>query len=632
MNTNQGPGVGDITYTVGHFFAGAGGAVNGYSRAIVEAVGIRARFETVLAVDCWDVALETCRRMNGGPIHLYDLFDEDTYTAYHGHPPPEDWRPMTPADLRAICPKAPDVIVSSPPCKANSSLISAANAASAKYVALNTLVARWLWLCLEAWPDAPPRLILMENVPGIADVRRRKRKRGEDIVERAEKLLRAYGYSATRSTHDCGPLGNLAQHRNRFLLTARHMERCPALLFEPFEVGMRTIGEVIGDLPMPCYASDIPMHELPSIQEKTAQRLAFVTPGKDWRSIEETWESAEGWTLAERDGLRYLVPTKGGRVDLGDPRTGQYHRGAYGVAQLEGVSGTITGGGRPANGRFSVADPRVETQYQQGVLGVRTEDETSGAVTGRTWPANGAYSVADPRLGRIAHNNVYRTADYEGPSPCVTGGATPTSGGVNVSDPRLTCSPNGATLRVVGADGQSPTITGTSGVWSTGSVQLADPRPSRGPRNGAFGVQDLDGKSCTITGSFDVHVGPAAVADQRAHLLVSPIISPWGTWNRPMTARELADLQSVPRIGVDGELLVFAGGVTDVRMQIGNMIPPDSARAIAEQMLRTLLVSDGVPVPVLASGIWVREGGVLRQYRTSRRQAPGRAVQVEGRI
>ena len=182
----------------------------------------------------------------------------------------------------------------------------------------------------------------------------------------------------------------------------------------------------------------------------------------------------------------------------------------------------------------------------------------------------------------------------------------------------------------MGIEGASPTITGTSGVWSTGSVQLADPRPNKGPRNGSFGVQKLDGESATITGSFDVHVGPAAVADDRAHLLVSPIISPWGTWNRPMTARELADLQSVPRVGADGKPLVFAGGVTDIRMQIGNMIPPDSARAIAEQMLRTLLASDGVPVPVLGAGIWVRgDDGVLRQHVTSRRQAPCTAVETE---
>lgn len=249
---------------------------------------------------------------------------------------------------------------------------------------------------------------------------------------------------------------------------------------------------------------------------------------------------------------------------------------------------------------------------------------------GRTWPANGAYSVADPRLSpsNSRHSTKFAVRDTDG----TIGTITAASGGdhtANLADPRLTCTPNGASLRV---DGASPTITGTSGVWSNGSVQLADPRPNRGPRNGAFGVQDLDGESCTITGSFDVHVGPAAVADRRAHLLVSPIISPWGTWNRPMTARELADLQSVPRVGVDGEPLQFAGGVTDIRMQIGNMIPPDTARAIAEQMLRTLLASDGVPVPVLASGIWVRGAdGVLRQHLSSRRRTPARSVVVEGR-
>lgn len=161
--------------------------------AQVEALGVRARFETVLAVDCWDTALTTCARMNGCPVHPYDLFDAEGYELFHGHPPPDGWTPMTPAELRRICPVAPDVIFGSPPCKGFSRLLGGKAAKRAKYRALNSLVFRWLWLCLEAWPDSPPRLVLMENVPDIADVHRKKRKRGEELVERVERMLTAYG-------------------------------------------------------------------------------------------------------------------------------------------------------------------------------------------------------------------------------------------------------------------------------------------------------------------------------------------------------------------------------------------------------------------------------------------------------
>jgi len=619
---------------VGHFFAGAGGVVNGYKIVeVLTASGVKGCFETVLAVDAWATALETCRRLNGCTVHLHDLFDAEHYALFHGHPPPDDWAPMTPADLRRICPTAPDVIFASPPCKGFTQMIGTNQAKKLKYTAYNSLVFRWLFLCMEAWSDAPPKLVLMENVANMADPQRKKRKRGEHLVEQVERMLFRYGYASRRSKHNCGPLSGGAQNRWRFLLAGRHMKRCPQLLFEPFELPMTTIGDAIGDLPTPCYQSSVPMHDLPNITEATAQRLAFVRPGGDWRSIEGTWLSAGGWTLAERgDGCRLLLPTRDGQVDVQDPRVGR--------------------------------------AYRRGVFGLLNPDGQCGTITGRTGPSNGTYSVADPQLGRTAHNNVFRLSGFDEQSPCVTAGGTPTAGGLNVgdprlpprasrhnakfsvrrldqqagtvtgasggdhtaqlADPRLTCRPRGAALRVLSIDAQSPTVSGTTGVWSNCGVQLADPRPNRGPRNGSFGVQPLDGQSATITGSFDVHNGPAAVADRRPHMLCSPILTMEGLWHRPFTARELADLQTFPRCGADGRPLEFAGGVTDIRMQIGNAVPPLAARSIAEQMLRTLLNADGVPLAPEGSAIWVRgDDGVLHEVLTSRRVPPPSSI-IEG--
>lgn len=598
-------------YTVGHFFCGAGGGVAGYAAARVEAAGVRARFRTVLAVDCWPTALMTCQRMTGAPVQLCDLFDREGYEAFHGRPPPPEWSPLTPAGLRAMCPTAPDVVFGSPPCKGFSRLLGASAASAPKYQALNTLVIRWLWLVLEAWPHNPPRLILMENVPDIADPARRRQRRGEALVGRVEAMLASYGYASRRTVHDCGPLGGLAQHRQRFLLVGRHLRRCPTLLYEPFTVPMRTIGDVIGDLPVPVGVQDVPGHDLPRLSEKTWQRLAFVEPGKDWRSIESAWTSAPNWQIAEANGLRFLVP---GGADGLDPRVrAQHHSTVYGVQPWGDRSGTITGTGRPANGAFSVADPRLGRTAHNNILRLAAFSDASPCVT------SGTTNVADPRLPTSAarHPAKLSVRTFESTAGTITGagGGDQTT---NVADPRLTCAPNGGTLRVVPMSERCPTVTATAGVWSTGSVQLADPRPVQPMRNGALGVQPFEGPSFTVTGSWDVHAGPAAVADPREAIV--PIISPWGCWHRPPTVRELADLQAFPRVDRDGRLLVIAGGVTDQRMQIGNAVPPAAAQAVAEQMLRTLLSNDLGIVDVQGGGVWVRDAGVLHWYRTSRHQ------------
>lgn len=664
----------DLIYRLATFFAGSGGSVAGYAAARVEALGVRARFESVIATDCWPTALETCARMTGSPVQLADLFDYDGYVAFHGHEPPPGWRPMTPADLRAMCPGGVDVVFASPPCKGFSRLLGANAAKAAKYGALNSLVFRWLWLVLEAWPERPPRLVIMENVPDIADPTRRKVRRGEALVQRVEAMLASYGYASRRATHDCGPLGGLAQTRRRFLLVGRHVETCAALLYEPFEQPMKTIGDVIGDLPLPCFENAVPGNDLPNITRRTEQRLAFVEPGSDWRSIEATWSSAPGWAEVERGGLRWLLPTdEAGAVLVDDPRvSSSYHGGAFGVVPFDEASGTVTGGGRPSNGAFTVADPRPAgvrhnnvlrlgdydapspcvtgggtptaggicvadprvKGYHAGVQGVLDFAGQAGTVTGQTLPSNGAYSVADPRLPPRAsrHTSLYSVRTFGDVAHTVTGNARVGSGAAEVADPRLTCTPNGATLRVVNVDGPSPTICGAGGVWTTSSVQIADPRPARPPRNGTLGVQDWCGTSPTVTGSMDVHNGAAAVSDprrpKRPRLVRTPLISPSGFWHRPLSVRELADLQSFPRLDAQGRPLIIEGGVTDQRMQIGNAVPPDAACAVAEQMLKTLLSTDLGTGIIDGGGIWVRELGVLRWYSTSRRPAPSVSVEV----
>lgn len=559
----------DLTFTCADFFCGCGGMVHGYESARAEMLGTRARFKTIFAVDVWPVAAESCERMTGVKVHVADLFTADQYVGFHGERPcwcgsrqrldachacpPPDWTEMQPSDLRRLCPGGVRVLKGSPPCKSFSRLLGGDRALTPRYQALNQLVVRWLWLWLEAFPETPPDLILMENVPDIADPRRRKRRRGETVVEQVEAMLQAYGYACRRTTFDCGEIAGLAQHRDRFLLVARRVATTQAPLLEPFKVPMKTIGDVIGDLPPPVGDTGVPMHVLPTRTDlKTKHRLAFVEAGGDWRSIERNWLSAPGWTFA--GGV--LVPMMDGGEGVADPRlppNENRHTNKYAVGAWAEQARTVTGG----------------------------------------------------RIGSAAN--------------CV-------------EDPRLTCTPNGATLRVVDVDGASPPVIRTSGVWSSGSVQVADVRVNCTPRSGSYGVQELDEPSDTITGSWDVHNGPAAVAAQPPDgVLIAPDWKVWHrtgrwvprAWHREFTLRELADLQTFPRLDHAGQPLRLAGKLDEQRMQIGNAVPSASARVIAELMLATLLASAlGVPVSG-GAGIWVRDDGVLRWHATSRQDGRG---------
>lgn len=139
----------------------------------------------------------------------------------------------------------------------------------------------------------------------------------------------------------------------------------------------------------------------------------------------------------------------------------------------------------------------------------------------------------------------------------------------------------------------------------------------------AMRVRAFDDAFTTVTGNLDVHAGTSAVADPRSPA-APVIISDDDCWHRPLTTLELAALQSFPT-AINGAPLVLTGRSSSRwRMGIGNAVPPATARAIGEQMLRTLLVADaGAFALSEGGGIWVREAdGVLRWHRSSRGERP----------
>src|SRR5207253_2324160 len=103
--------------------------------------------------------------------------------------------------------------------------------------------------------------------------------------------------------------------------------------------------------------------------------------------------------------------------------------------------------------------------------------------------------------------------------------------------------------------------------------------------------------------------GRWSVADPRLpaanEKLVAIIRALDGTWHRPFTTLELAALQSL----IEPEEYLELDGLSDQawRERIGNAVPPDAARAIAEVMGTTLLLAEaGEKFRLSATPVWVR--------------------------
>jgi site-specific DNA-cytosine methylase len=423
----------ELEYKVVHLCAGIGFGALGFQRGHARIGRVSARFRTLCGIDVDPVACADFERIVGAPCPVIDLFSREQYAAWHGHAPPDDWREATADDLRqAAGGESPDVLFWSPPCKGLSSLLNSAAAASPRYQALNELVVRVLDLALEAWADSPPSMVLLENVPRLAA-------RGRPLLDRVKLSLDLAGYASAETTHDCGELGGLAQHRQRFLLVARHRAKIRPFLYEPDRKPVRGVGEVVGGLPMPGAAAGGPMHALPKLRWKTWTRLALIEAGSDWRSLNQL-EVVDGIVR----GLR-LQEAPGPVLPLVDPRP----------------------------------DRDLQSYQPYGVIGW---DEVGRTVTGQAAVGAGPYTVADPRIaGRQPFNDTWRVIRWDGAAQAVTSGATPSAGGQSIADPRVGSKTEGADWSssrhygVLRWDEVSPTVTG-HGSYDNGAHSVADPR------------------------------------------------------------------------------------------------------------------------------------------------------------
>lgn len=524
------------TYTAVHLFAGLGGGALGFQRAALEFRGIRGHCETLVGVDVDEDACIDFRALTGARAEQMDLFSYKDYEAFHGKAPPRGWREVDDGALRAAAGGiAPDVVFTSPPCKGFSGLLPRASSESAKYQALNKLTFRGLWLALEAWRHDLPAFVVLENVPRITI-------RGAGLLRDLRRLLQAYGYLLHESTHNCGELGGLGQNRQRYLLVGRNPRKVPVWLYQPLRQRVRSIGEVIGPLPLPGDPAGGPLHRLPRLQWRTWVRLALIPAGGDWRALQNI------------DLSRYRLTAE---------QNGQ-HVNKYRVLDWGAAAPTVTGSDRLGSGAPSVADPRLGYQPHKGAFRVGEWDQPASTIVGSAdvRGSNGMAAIADPRLKGPHFNHVERITPWDTPARVVAGGGRPSQGAISVADPRLNCSPRPGAYRVIRWDEPSGAVTGAGDVHAQGAACVADPRIPEDMEQGVWVIVAED-----------------------------------GTWHRPLTTLELAALQGFPLVMPDGRPLTLAGK-SDARWRerIGNAVPPPAAMAIASQVLLALMQS--------AAGVW----------------------------
>lgn len=328
-------------------FCGSGLGALGFKRASARVLGRDLSFRIVGGIDSDATACADFEKLTGAPALCTDVRD------------------LSPERLRAFAgDEAPDISFKSPPCKGASPNVSDALAATERYVEMNELALVWTRLMLATWAR-PPKLILLENVPGIV-------RRAGKMLRELVRLLRAHGYAVHTGSHCCGEIGGLAQRRTRFLLVARHTPQVPALLMKPPVRRVRGVGEVLGPLPMPDAPSAGPMHRLPRIQWMNWLRLALIPAGKDWKALPA--------------GLFSLRK--------------EPHDRCYGVLDWSEPAGTVTGTPYVGTGPFSVADPRLGCAPRNGAYGVLSFDEAAKTITGSLQIDNGFGAVADPRVER----------------------------------------------------------------------------------------------------------------------------------------------------------------------------------------------------------------------------------------
>jgi len=566
-------------YTALFPFCGIGGGALGFQAASVtmQRLGLSARFRVLGGIEWDEGTARDFERLTGAPCLVHDVTS------------------LTPALLREwFGLDAPDVVFFSPPCKGACGLLSGKIACTPKYVAMNELAVIWTELMFAAWPEGP-RLTLMENVPRI-------RTRAASTMRQVRDLHQARGYVTHDAAHNLGEIGGLAQSRPRLLFVARRADSVPALLYQPVKRKLRSVGEVLGALPLPGDPAAGPLHALPALDAITALRLALIPAGGDWHDL-----PSQVWLPPELDAQ---VKARGAK-----PSSRKPFNDTWRVVRWDGSGPCVTAGGTPSAGGISVADPRVGRagDVRRDAYGVTGWAESAGVITCESGPSNGRFAVADPRVGRAgeARADDHGVIGWDEPSGTITTREQPSTGRFSVADPRpaVECYPHA--YGVIRWDGAASTLSGNA-TPGGGAHAVADPRVTCKTRenSGIYGVIPWSEPSGTIVAHACHDNGRFSVADPRwpSSVPFPVILSEDGTWHRPLTLLERAALQSLPTTLDGGPLTLTGRSKADWSVRIGDCVPPAAAREVATQMLLTLLQADAGAFALSSGGsVWVRD-------------------------
>ena len=518
-------------WTVAHVCCGSAGGAIGFGWAKTEFRGVVGTFRNLYGIDVDPNCCQDFEDKTGVPAYCLDLFDRQMYIDFWGHEPPAEWREVTPDDICALSNGiSPDMVFFSAPCKGFSGLLSEKKSKTKEYQALNKLYWRIVWLYLMAFPDDPPAMIISENVPRV-------KSRGKDWVAKVKKLGEEHGFVHNSEDHCCGEIGGLAEKRNRNMLVMRNPEKCPVYLYKPDKKPYKTIGEVIGPLPLPGDTKrGGKMHKIPHLQWKVWMRLALIPPGGDWRDLEKNDHTQYRLTYTPRNGAGSVADWNKpcgavtGAAGYGRSNSVQAisdlrfrgsegrHRSHYAVVPFDGVAGTVTGASHVGNGRLCMADVRLKERQSRHpeVYRIDKWDEPARCVTG-TRVGSGALMIADERYASgSGYTNKHKILGWNGQATTVTGERDVQAGAQSIADPRVKAGTHSRPhdYGVLRWEGISPTVRGVGRTMNS-AVSIADPRLTCKPRTGTYGVNRWDSPGPTVIGSGDVHAGAVAVADER---------------------------------------------------------------------------------------------------------------------
>ncbi len=380
--------------------------------------------------------------------------------------------------------------------------------------------------------------------------------------------------------------------------------------------GPYAVQEIRGSLPPPFEATGM----LVQLGEGDAERVAVGPTGGGFPGA---------WGVLDPEDPAGAV-TGNARISTGAysiADTKVRFKGSLGVLDPAEPAQSVTGEAYPSTGPFSIADDRPPSLTPQagnadmhfGKYQVLDPTQPAPPVIGATRVGSGAPSIADVSLlvpKKPAYDRAYGVLDPAQPSPTVAGTTAVGCGAYAYpSVLPIGCEARAGSYGVLDPDEQAKTIIAHMRIDNSPAAIAARALPP------GYGVLSCEEAKKIATG--EIHAPfmvvdrsdptrPLAFVDRldrppyrlehvpskrprgkpklKKVLVPLVMISPDGTWHRPLTTLELASLQGLPWIH-KGAPLCFEGGSTHQREAVGNMVPPPAAMVIIEQMLLCLLAA-----------------------------------------